>query len=368
LVHPGIPVVRATDMFRRWVEGRKDQRMPLVGSMELTARCNLKCKHCYINLPANDADARKTELSKGQWCRLIDQIADAGCLFLLMTGGEVFLRDDFVEIHKYASSKGLLIVIFTNGTLLNSRTVELLADSPPRSIEITLNGRTQQTYELVTGVPGSYRRCMQGIDLLLKAGLRLELKTTVSILNMHEVHLLKAYAQSLGLEFRFDIALNARLDGGRQPVALRVPPEDAASLECGDPQRADELRCTFGGFMGLRPRGEFLYECGAARNLFHIDSCGVMTPCLMSRSTGYDLAHLTFDEAWAEFVPTVLSRRRHGSTECDDCNLAVVCEQCPGWAELENGDAEHRVKYLCDMAWSRLAVIGSHESSGQKPL
>jgi len=91
-------------------------RVPLSGTIELTQRCNHQCVHCYNNLFITDQDARQRELAYDDWRHVIDEIAAAGCLWLLMTGGEIFLRNDFLDIYTYARQKGLLISLFTRKT------------------------------------------------------------------------------------------------------------------------------------------------------------------------------------------------------------------------------------------------------------
>ncbi|MGH9144339.1 MAG: radical SAM protein, partial [Vicinamibacterales bacterium] len=79
-----------------------ERRLPLNGTIEVTRRCPLTCLHCYNNLPMSDGDARSRELDYDEHCRLLDQLADAGCLWLLYTGGEIFARRDFLDIYTYA--------------------------------------------------------------------------------------------------------------------------------------------------------------------------------------------------------------------------------------------------------------------------
>src|SRR6185503_14498755 len=125
--------------------------MPLSGTIEVTRRCPLTCLHCYNNLPMTDTASRARELTCQEHCRLLDELADAGCLWLLYTGGEIFARHDFFEIYQYAKKKGFLITLFTNGTLITERVADMLVQWRPFSIEITLYGYTRQTYERLTG-------------------------------------------------------------------------------------------------------------------------------------------------------------------------------------------------------------------------
>ena len=65
----------------------KMKRIPISFDLEITARCNLNCRHCYINLPARDSQARKKELSLDQIENITEQAVDMGALWCLVTGG-----------------------------------------------------------------------------------------------------------------------------------------------------------------------------------------------------------------------------------------------------------------------------------------
>ncbi len=184
---PQIPIVNGEEFAQRILSPEKYERIPLSGSIEVTSRCNLRCVHCYISCPMNDPSAISKELNLESLKNIIDQIVDEGCLWLLITGGEPFVRADFLDFYVYARKKGLFITLFTNGTLINNSIADKLAEFGPSLLEITLYGRTEKTFESVTRVPGSYRRCMQGIELLMARGINLGLKTMIITLNKHEL-------------------------------------------------------------------------------------------------------------------------------------------------------------------------------------
>ena len=219
------------------------ERVPVNGTIEVTRRCPLGCVHCYNNLPMDDREARDGELTREEHCRILDEIAEAGCLWLLYTGGEVFARPDFLDIYTYAKRKGLLVSLFTNGTLITQAVADRLAEHRPFQIEITLYGRTAETYERITGVPGSYERCMRGIRLLTERGLPLRLKTMAITLNQHEIGEMKQFVQNdLGLEFRFDGMINCRIDCSQSPLAVRLEPEQIVAFDLQDPKRVTEWK------------------------------------------------------------------------------------------------------------------------------
>ena len=129
--------------------------IPLAGTVELTNKCNLKCLHCYIRPSGEEASGENGELSTDQWINILGQAIDCGCLFLTLTGGEILVRPDFWQIYKYVKSKGTVVNLFTNGTKITDRLAAELSESRPNSIEVTLDGMTEHTYESMTKVPGS---------------------------------------------------------------------------------------------------------------------------------------------------------------------------------------------------------------------
>src|ERR1700721_1426602 len=186
-------------------ERQAGQRVPIQVSIEVTRRCPLECLHCYNNLPMGDLEAKRRELSKEEHFKLLDELVEMGCFWLLYTGGEIFARKDFLEIYTYAKKKGFLITLFTNGTIINEQIADYLAEWPPFAIEITLYGRTRETYEALTQIPGSYDRCLRGITLLRERGLPLKLKTVAPGTTNNDVFALRQFAEEeLGVEFKVD--------------------------------------------------------------------------------------------------------------------------------------------------------------------
>src|ERR1043166_3357479 len=250
------------------------RRIAINGTIEVTRRLPLSCPHCYNNLPMADESARNTELTYTEHCRILDEITEAGCLWLLYTGGEIFARRDFLDIYSYATSKGLIITLFTNGTLITPRIADFLAENRPFSVEITLYGRTRETYEKLTGIPGSYDRCMGGITALMERQIPLKLKTVGVTLNKHEIWDMKRFAEELGLEFKFDSMINPRIDCSLSPLTVRLSPEEIVDLDLQDPERVAQWK-TFAETACVVPgpsdhNGD-LYECGGGITSFAID-------------------------------------------------------------------------------------------------
>jgi len=310
------------------------------------------CVQCYCNLPANDAFALSMEMSFEEVRDFIDQTAEEGCLWLLITGGEPLLRPDFLEVYTHAKKRGMLVMLFTNGTLLDAEIADVLAEWPPRRAEITLHAVTRETFERVTRVPGSYDKCMRGIELLLERDILLSLKTTVTTLNVRELWATKKYAEGLGVEYRFDGVLMPRLDGCKQPYSVRLTPEELVGLDLRDRERRREMERVCDQFWGP-PSGEKLYVCGAGQRSFHVDPYGHLSLCLTNHAHKYDLRKGSFRAAWQDFIPAVRRLPATQDLKCRTCPVVSLCGQCPAWSHLEHRDLETPVEYLCRLGHRR---------------
>lgn len=352
---PQTETLNQPGLFERLKAGGK--RVPLSGSLEVTFRCNLRCVHCYLGDKRSGAPGQP-ELTKAEMCGILDQVTDAGTLWLLLTGGEPFLRPDFLDIYRYAAHKGLIVTIFSNGTLLTPRIADELGELPPFLMEITLYGATEATYERVSGVKGSYARCMQGIELLMERNIPLKLKTIVMQWNKHEYEAIRAFASRLSVGFRHDPLLVGAMDGGQGAFPQRLAPEEVVALEQCNPALITELRALHERTHPLPPPAT-LYPCGAALYSYHIDPSGMLSPCILSRAQNYPVLRGSFAHGWETFLPGVRSQPAQPRPQCAGCGLANLCAQCPGKSHLEHGMLDEPVEYFCRIGRLRAEAIGA---------
>lgn len=344
--------------FTHQVHRRVAERMPLSVTLEVTHRCPLTCAHCYNNLPMSDREAANAELTVEDYHRLLDELQQAGTFWLLFSGGEPFARKDFLEIYTYAKQKGFLITIFTNGTVLTPAIADYLVEWPPFSIEITLYGHTRETYEKLTGQPGSFDRCRRGINLLLERKLPLKLKTVPTSINKHEVLEMKEWAESLGVEFKYDALVNPRTDCSQSPLAVRLKAEEVVALEFGDPLRRSEYRRLLNDDFAHEPRpsGD-LYHCGGGMTACSVDPYGNMGICVISPHEQYNVRSGSFTEGWDGALLSVRETKRKRLTKCSQCRIQSLCGMCPANGQLESGDAESPVEFLCEVAHLRAMAL-----------
>jgi radical SAM protein with 4Fe4S-binding SPASM domain len=329
-------------------------RVPINGTIEVSHRCPLDCSHCYNNLDMADADARRREMTTADHYRLVDELAEAGCLWLLYTGGEIFARRDFLDIYTYAKKKGFIVTLFTNGTMITPEIADYLVEYRPFEIEITLYGATRETYEALTRVPGSYDRCMRGIRLLLERNLPLKLKTVGVTINKHEVGAMRQIAEDFGVEFMFDSMMNPRIDCSASPLEVRLAPHEVVELDLLDPRRVAEWRrlATNHAPPPASERVLELYDCGGGLNSFAIDPYGDLSICVLSHVDRYNVVRGSFREGW-EWIANVHSKPVTRLTKCTDCGLRSLCGMCAANGELENGDPLAPVDWLCRVAHLR---------------
>lgn len=355
--------------FPLW-EKIEDKRIPLSIELEITARCNLNCRHCYINLPSDNSPARAEELSLAELKALIDEAAALGSLWALITGGEPLLRKDFAEIYFYLKKKGFLINLYTNATLLRKEHINIFEKYPPRKIEVTVYGVTEGIYEKITRTPGSFEKFLEGLSLLQESRLNFGLKAMALRTNLKEFDAIIKFCRERSRNpIRFDPFLHLRYDGNEKRNEEikneRLTPVEISELERGDKERTLKLKneCSQLIIPERESKADVrLFGCGAGQKSCAVSYNGLFRLCspLWHPDCVYDLRKGSFEDAWFNFVPgiqSMTSRRREFVNNCGRCSLINLCLWCPGHAHLETGEMDKPVDYFCRAAKERYKII-----------
>ena len=282
------------------------ERYPLACQWEITCRCNLRCVMCYTDC-FNTLDKLQQELSFPEILRIMDEIHEAGCLELCLTGGEPLARKDFLDIYAYAKQKGFLVTVFTNGTLLTRTIADYWVCSPPSMIEISFHGLTKQSFDRITQGPGSYEHCLAGIRLILERNLPLTLKTSGMTVNRDEILKIKEYVAGLGkdrqnkVQYKFGSAIRPTLDGSVDVYQYQLPEADITDIEQADPEFRAERGRQDRKIETLLHQGTAL--CAGGQYKFHIDAYGQLQLCSGNRRQSYDLRRGSFQEGFYWFLP-----------------------------------------------------------------
>ena len=331
-------------------------RQPAHGTFELTGRCNLSCRMCYVRQAAGDRAAITAELSASAWLELARRAVDNGLVFLLLTGGEIFLRRDFFEIYEPLTRLGLILALFTNGTLITPDVAARLSEAPPSRTEITLYGATAATFEAVTGVRGSYAACVAGIEALLARRVPLGLKATLTRRNAGELEAMRALARDWGVPFSASCVLAKRPDRGPSDIdECRLSPAECLTLEATDRASADDWAEV--ALKGPAAPAHGNFYCRSGRAAFVIGPSGEMNVCSLLPRPGARPLESGFAEAWRQ-VGRFVEDAPPAAPACRACEALAYCGRCPAWSMMETGTLTEPVPYLCDIARARLERYG----------
>ena len=347
-----------------------NRRIPLSFDIEITARCNNNCRHCYINLPGSDETAREKELTPHEIGELAKEAVSLGSLWCLISGGEPLLRDDFEEVYIALKKAGLLVSVFTNATLITDNHIKLFKKYPPRDIEVTVYSVTEKTYGRVTRRPDLFQSFKEGLENLYHSGIKVRLKTMALRSNLSELKEIEKFCRKFTKDFyRFDPFLHLRYDRdhlkNRQIAAERLNVDEIIELEQKDPKRwAILIKKCRGSFeqVAIRDHNNLIFQCNAGNKSFSVGYDGGLRICSSFHNASYiyNLRHGSLKEAWNQFIPKIrkLHAKRNDYTDkCGSCALIDLCFWCPAHAYLETGEPDAPVDYFCQIAKARKASL-----------
>lgn len=327
-----------------------ENRIPVYGGIEPTWRCNLNCCHCYIRDPGQQT------ISIDNWKSILNQLVDAGCLHLAITGGEPLFYKDFTELYKYAVMSGFIVTVFTNATLINETIAAMFAEYPPRRLEISIYGATKRTYEAITRVKDSYERFIHGLDLLsrYKDRVPVVLKSVLLQENVTERFDIQKIAIDRGLALAQNSLIRPRLDGSIGPEEHRLTPETVANTEM-------EIKSEFDAWDEFSftktpiSRQTEVVDCSAGNVAFQIDPLGRLGYCVIARVPGINLLETPMRDAW-ENLGSNRKQYFKKPIKCLSCQDAKFCDFCPGYISIGNKSAtslDGDQSYHCAVARDR---------------
>lgn len=329
--------------------------VPVSGIFELTPRCNLQCKMCYVRLTPEQMAPLGTELTAGQWLSLAQQAKDAGMLFLLLTGGEPTLRKDFCEIYQGLAQMGFSLTVNTNATMLSPAIRALWHDYPPSMVSVTLYGTCREDYYALCGNANAFDSVVEALQWLRQEGILIHLNTTMAPNNAQRWLELELFAESMGLDLRmttYCFPPVRRTAACPNAEFSRLPPEEAAELICKDllHQRGSDYVKLIGATLSSPPQmecpgiGETI-QCMAGRAQFWMAWDGGMTPCGMLPQPRVLPVRDRFDKAWQELLSQTAAIRL--CPECVTCPDKDTCMNCAAVTFTETGRFDGKPEYMC---------------------
>lgn len=340
--------------------------IPLNGTFELTPCCNMACKMCYVRLTRQQQEAIAPLRSADEWIELGRRAKEAGMLFLLLTGGEPFLRPDFRQILSELHRMGLIISINSNGTMIDEETIAWLKQTPPVRINITLYGASDETYERLCGNPKGFTQVTKAIRLLKEAGISVKLNCSLTPHNAADLEGIFAFAEKEDLiiqatSYMFPpMRRDETMIGRNERFTAQEAAYYSARISCllsGEEAFLERMRTnappTLSGELGDDcpdlPSEPGKLKCRAGKCSFWVTWEGKFLPCGMFPTAGAEnIFESDFDRAWN--AARAISASVRTSSKCAGCRLQDLCRTCAAMALTETGDFSATPQYRCDMA------------------
>ena len=341
------------------------ERNPTDGTFELTIRCNLHCKMClFRHDDSENAEIMAKELSAEQWIDMARQVAEAGTLSLLITGGEPMLRPDFCEIWEGIYKQGFVITLYTNATLVTPKIMETLRKYPPHKIGVTIYGASPETYEKVTGSAAAFERAIEGIRQLKTLPSQLEYRMTVIKDNYDDVDAVEELLQK-EIDPGAVLIISRYVSKATRGACAKVEacrPLPGALFDLSIRRTINEIKREVGEqfddrFISIdidkacqegKNKSHFtVFGCEAGMKSFTVSWDGYLLPCQLMNGVEKRISG-SFLEAWHGLIDSVEIPIRPAA--CFSCKYASLCHICTATWFIEAGNYSDLPEFLCNDA------------------
>jgi len=347
-------------------------RTPKKMDIDITNRCNLRCRYCYHFESAGDAGV---DLPAAEWLQFFEELNRCAVTEVTLGGGEAFIRDDLKEIIGGIVRNRMRFQILSNGTLIDDDMAAFLASTKRCNyVQVSIDGSMPESHDAMRG-KGSFARAIDGLKTLRRNGVRAAVRVTIHRKNVHDLEgVAKLLLEEIGLSsfstnsagalglcrknaeivqltaedriiamdtlLRLTKKYNSRINAMAGPLA-----EARGWLEM------EEARLE--GRPSMPNRGS-LTGCGCFREHLAVRADGVITPCTMLSQI--ELGRINRDdlgEVWRSHEKLDELRHRHqiplsGFAFCEGCDYIDQCTgNCPGLSFAILGEVNHPSPDAC---------------------
>lgn len=308
-------------------------------TIELLTKCNWRCKHCYI--PSYDNNGLPKEII----FNVFEQLRKLGVFEITLTGGEIFCRDDIMEIIKKAREMCFNVYLYSNISLLDEKKITELSKLSV-SLACTIFSLVESTNDEITGVVGSLKKVMENMMLIKKHNIPLEVKAGVTSSNHKDYRQIKEFCDKNRFAFTPYFDINSKSNGDQDPHLFRVSSSQLEEII------TDLDKIT--GFSTMKHSNNE-YMCDTLRTQLFINSYGDIFPCFRFYYKLGNIKESSLEQIWYE--SEVLSGFRNikwgDLKECIDCEKEKFCRRCPGIAYLEDKNLMGKSSLACSIADTR---------------
>lgn len=343
-------------------------RIPIAGNVELLPLCNMDCKMCFAKMTKSEMEQHSPMHDYKEWLEVFRQARDAGTLFMLLTGGEPFLYPNIKELYQEMRKLGLIISFNTNGTLIDEEIVEWLAADPPRRLNITLYGASDETYSRLCGNPKGFSKVMTAVQLLKENGISIKFNCSLTPYNIHDLD--EIYRLSEELDIPIELAYYMYPPVRKNNIGnekYRLNPIDAAKARF----RIQELKykedhSTFvkealKSLRDFKQQKEYTagYGCRSGNSVYWINYDGTMSACSFTNDCVVNVFEKGFDNAWYAILDHV--SKSYMPVECHTCSMQVLCGHCAASCISENGNISKAPFYYCELTKHYIELLEEAE-------
>ena len=325
---------------------------------ELTSSCNLNCIHCYLPKFPSYYEYHSA-------IKLIDYIEELNILYVGITGGEVLLHPNFLDIYRMLKKRGFLVTVFTNGLLINNEIIKLFKDYPPFELKISIYGSSDSCFARVTRRPWFYK-FENALDLLNKNEVKYSLQTPIMTANYSDIDAIEEYCKSRNVSYKFGTMICPMVNGCHSNLNQRIDADDIVDYEA---KINGAINKWVFDYKSTNPKGEVL-RCAAGKNYFVLDSEGNISMCGLLRQPAFkftdkesfDLAMVKIQEIRKQMEDVFWNG------PCSHCHLVKLCLGCPAYSKLENDDYQNCILYLRKIAERKYDILTENCSIEKKPI
>lgn len=327
-----------------------DHSVPFSVQLDVTYRCNERCVHCYLDHKDHG------EMTTAEIKDVLDQLSEAGVFFLTLSGGEIFMRMDFLEIVEYARSLMFCIKIKTNAFMVGEKEAQRLSDLAVQDVQVSIYSHRPEVHDAITLLPGSLKRSVAGIRRLRSHGVKVVVANVLMMQNLSDHNGVIELAKELGAEYTIDPTITPMMDGDRSvlQLGLGVPqlqevfrsPELVGDVDefctVSSPENDDHLKDL---------------PCSAGHTACYISPYGDLYPCVQFPLPSGNVRRQKFMDIWRDStqLKEVRSITVGDLPVCSGCGHSSSCTRCPGLAYME-GNMRGPSTQDCEKSFARTGV------------
>lgn len=324
----------------------ENQGIPYSVSFELTYGCNEMCLHCYNpGSSREECIAKKVasdEMKLDDYKTVLEQLAAMGVPKILFTGGDPFMKKDFIEILKYAHQRKFAISIYTNGQAMfnHQQYYDEVLNCYPHTIGLSLYSIEPQIHENITRVPGSCKKTMAIAERFSNDGVDLLVKCPIMRINKDSYKAIYEYAISINAVPEFEVNITSSVEGDNYAVNyLRLTEEEMTVLLKDPIIPLSTERKNISRFM---ERSLDMGFCGAGIDGINIKPNGDVSPCIAFTAPCGNVKTRAVKDIWdnSETLKRVRKLTYGDSDRCGRESYCKYCNRCIGQSYSEHGVPE----------------------------